>query len=156
MYSILVVNFYLASITSTLIEPQEHDIIKTWNDLQRRNFTLLYIYPTYLDDLIRSEVSRVKSRQSNVLDKLLQNAIAVPFNNFSQFMAEHKFHDGLFSIDFVVGAINTANAIEATIQTNAQTETEQAWKCRVGKELLFSAHILFGFLPPDNYSIYTI
>lgn len=148
LYSMLVVNFYSASITSTLIKPPADDIIKTWNDLQSRNFTL-YIGLEHHDSLCRHE-----ARQSKILEKFLQNPILVPLSDFRQFMLENMFRDGLFSINSVVGAINVATSLEATIQTQAQTKKEKARKCMIGQELLFSTHILFGFLPPDNEQLF--
>lgn len=153
--SMLVVNFYSGSISSTLIRPLEDDSIKTWSDLQNRNFTF-FTNDDYYVNLMRNELTAVKSKLSQTIRKLLQNVILDESSSFKNVMQYLLFQDNVFNINYWVGAIKIVNIdFEAKIRKQAQSDKRKAKRCRVGQELIFSSHIFYGFLPPDNEELFT-
>lgn len=150
LISIIVVVFYSGSITSTLISPQEDDLIKTWGDLQKKMFTLLVSGEYFLN--ATENAIAVKTRNfSAPIRSLLQNS---KVHNSGSPYEKLMFSDRVFNINFWVGALNIAEALQGRIRKLAKTSHERKRVCHVGQELIFATRNYFAFLPPENEPLF--
>lgn len=150
--SMITVVFYSGSITSTLISPPEDDIVKTWEDLHKRGYSMLAAGKFFLNTT-NNAIAAKSNKVAAPIRALLQNAVTYTSENmFEKFM----FGDHVFDINFWPAALNIAEYYQDYIRKHAKSPGDMERVCNVGQELLFSTRNYFGFLPPGNEELFWV
>lgn len=149
--SIILINFYTADITSTVISPPPDDVITSFRELDQRNFTLHEWKEESYIKFLNNSVSAMKpnSPTRRVLESIFTKAILdITLENFvgSIIFGENKFIIHTWEIVMYLASLGHR---EIKKKEHIQQEKIER-KCYVGKELIRYDEIFFATLPSGN------
>lgn len=150
---IILTNYYTGILTSLLISPPPPDTMSKVEDLQIRNYSLIFDSP-FLLDALNSTVSShflgsAKFHQKDIttLKTLLENVKL--YDDLPKFLKALAY--GPNKVATVVGwpfALYTTAKANDLLRQNMPVQKRE---CFVGKELVHSGNYYYGFLPPGNH-----
>ncbi|CAL8087593.1 unnamed protein product [Orchesella dallaii] len=150
--SIGLVTYYSGSITSFLIIPPEEDAMKEISQVLARNYSLVFdvaVQSGIVNSTVRS-YSLVKHQDmqsaESLLERMGERSIIPNRTEYIRRVAYGRKTVVLYLWPYVLSTINEANILIAKEQPNRSKRRH----CYLGKQLLPSGELFFGFSPPGS------
>lgn len=143
-------NCYTGDMTSSVIKPPGKEILETYQDLSRKNFSLVcnqrHVFNTY-PNIVKMLSKRISQRSILAIKTFLESAILV--EDRATFIRTKVEQDRIATTE------GWPYAIWNTVQSNLWIEQNYSGKknrktCFIGKELLETGERYFMFLPPGS------
>lgn len=151
LVSLVLINFYTGRMTSSVIKPPREEVLRTFGDLEKNNFTLIFdqkLAHGFLANTARILTQKLfVPRYIRALSKLLQTSVVKV--DRAWFIKTMATHDKVASTNGWTYAL--WDAMESTTWISRQSVKSR--KCHVGEELVDSGERYFALLPPRSIKL---
>lgn len=152
--SLVIATFYTGAIQSTLIRPPNDDVLKTWDDLEARNYTLVMNEELriFRNNLVSYLNTIPFSHVGEVIRRLMGRSQFVVGDNVYLHLAFNKGRWATIGPWFTTHLYVWIHHRVVSDYLNSTLKVE-ARKCHVGQELFSPGIEWYNFLPPGNLKL---